>query len=153
MPLLSLKSGILMCAALVFAGGTAYGAQQLGTLTCTGGAASFTSQVSAYTVSVEQNLSGGSQGSGAGAGKVTFSPADIHVALSDFVTLYPLVAAGTTFSQCTLATGNKGGVTYTFSLVAIRTVAAVASTGTGADASDSYTDLGLQYGALQVTAN
>ncbi len=152
------KCLIAVAAMLVFAG-TAVAAPQssFGTLTCmtladgTGATSTVTSQVSSYAVGVQNvpNIAG--TGSGAGGGKVTFNPADLHISLSKFIDFLPLAEAGKAFQQCTLVAtaGNGVTATYTFQLVAISSVTAVAAGGNGSNTT-AYTDLQLQYGGLTV---
>lgn len=158
MRLLSKKGLILTAAMLAFAG-TALGAPPtaFGTLTCmttpdaTGTANSLTTQVSWYSVGLQNTVSIGSQSGGAGAGKVTFSPADLHISLSKFTEFLPIAQTGRALQQCTLVStaGNGVTATYTFQLVAVASVTAVAGAGNGPN-SVAYTDLQLEYGALTV---
>jgi hypothetical protein len=159
MRFLSEKGLIAAAAMLVFAGTAAATppGQSIGTLTCTTvpgetiATSTVTSQVSSYAVGVQNvpNVGGGSTGSG--GGKVTFT-ADLHISLSKFTAFLPLAEAGMAFQQCTLVATAGNGVmaTYTFQMVAISSVTAVAAGGNGSNTT-AYTDLQLQYGALTVS--
>ena len=107
--------------------------------------------MSSYDVGLAQSSNIGSQGSGSGAGKVTFNPADIHVPLADFPTFLPFVEDGRLFTTCTLShttTGNRT-IEYEFKPAAISSIDAIG--GNGADRDDvSYADVKLEFGQLLV---
>jgi len=136
--------GVLLCGASpAFAGGVK--------LSCASATEGVTvADVSSYDIGLAQDTSIGSGTSGAGAGKVTFNPADVHVPLADFQTFLPFVENGAHFTSCTLSdTAGTAVVEYDFKLVAISAIDAVHSL--GANRSDvSYTDLKLEFGALEV---
>ena len=76
----------------------------------------------------------------------------MHISLSKFtIDFYLFAEAGKAFQQCTLVAtaGNGVTATYTFQMVAISSVTAVAAGGNGSNTT-AYTDLQLQYGALTV---
>ena len=106
--------------------------------------------VSSYDVGLTQALSIGSGTSGAGGGKITFNPADIHVQLADFQRFLPFVENGTHFTSCTLSdTTGTNAIEYEFNLAIVGSIDAVRSL--GANRSDvSYADLKLEFGALEV---
>ena len=143
---------VLFAATMVVYSGMAFGSTSLGTMTCTASSSTFTAQVSLYKVTVQNSVNIGSQSTGAGAGKVTFSPAEVHVSLSKFSELLPIVEAGTPFQQCVLVStaGNGVTATYTFKLVLLTSVSAEAATGDGQDAG-AYTDVQFEYGAFTVS--
>ncbi len=143
---------VLFAGALALYSGTAFCLPSLGTLTCTSSSSSFTAQVSLYKVTVQSSVNIGSQSTGSGGGKVTFSPADVHVSLSKFSELLPILQAGTPFQQCTLVStaGYGASATYTFKLVVFTSVSAEAATGDGQDPG-AYTDVQLEYGGITVS--
>jgi hypothetical protein len=118
-------------------------------LSCTSTSGSLTSNVSSYDIGLAQSSNIGSASTGAGAGKVTFNPIDIHVPLAEFSTFLPFVEDGRLFTTCTLShtTGNRT-TEYEFKPVAISSLDAIG--GSGADSNVSYADLKLVFGQLLV---
>jgi hypothetical protein len=111
--------------------------------------------VSSYDIGLAQSSSStGSASSGAGAGKLTFNPIDIHVPLAQFSTFLPFVEDGRVFSTCTLSHTTTGNRTteYEFKPVVISSLDAIGFS--GADRGDvSYADLKLVFGQLLVQAS
>ena len=145
------KGWILAAVVLMFACPTAW-ASPVGTLTCTAASSgsSVTAQVSWYNVTVQDTSSIGTASGGNGAGRVTFSPVELHVSLSKFSEFLPFAETGKLFQQCQLVALAPNGVTstYTFSPVAVVSVSAVASSSANGDHAAAYTDVQLQYGTL-----
>jgi hypothetical protein len=120
-------------------------------LSCTSAAGTLTADVSSYDIGIAQSSSIGSQGSGSGAGKVTFNPADIHIPLADFSTFLPFVEDGRPFTTCTLSHTTNGNRTteYEFKPAAVSSIDAIGVS--RADRDDaSYADLKLVFGQLLV---
>lgn len=153
------KQGWMVAAAmLVFAGTAAASQSAPGTLTCmtspdsTGTTSSLTTQVSSYSVGIQTTVSIGSATGGAGAGKVTPNPADLHISLSKFTDFFQYLVTGRVLAQCTLVSTAANGVTatFTFQTVEVSSVTAVTAEGNGSNAT-AFTDLQLVYGTLSVS--
>jgi hypothetical protein len=149
------RSTLLGVASLFLCGASAAHAA-VGQLTCTSNTSTVTANLSFYDLGLSNTLNIGSQGSGAGAGKVTFNPLEIHTAVINFSQFLQAASSGATFSSCTLTTKTSGEtVEYIFKLVAIASLDAIArSPRTEGDRPTSYLDVKLNYGAVEVkTAN
>jgi type VI secretion system secreted protein Hcp len=88
-------------------------------------------EIEDYAFDVEQTLNIGSQSSGAGAGKITFNPFSITRKIDKASpTLFQMSCSGKAFQTVVLllrkaaggATGAVGFLTFTFKLVAIKTI-------------------------------
>ena len=75
------RSTLLGLASLVLCGASAAHAA-VGQLSCTSNTSTVTANISFYDLGLSNALNIGSQSSGAGAGKVTFNPLEIHTAVS-----------------------------------------------------------------------
>ena len=138
---------------LLFGSSVAHAA--VGQLTCTSNSSTITGNVSFFDLGLVNNPNIGSQTSGAGAGKVTFNPLEIHTSLVNFQQFFQALATGAAFSSCTLAVRANGNhIDYTFKLVAVASVDAIArSPRTDRDQPASYLDVKLNYGAIEVNTN
>jgi hypothetical protein len=127
-------------------------AKTVGTLTCTASTGQVKFNVSFFTFGLVQTLNIGSQSSGAGAGKATFQPLEVHAALSTFSSLVEAAGAGTAFENCILTTSfNDGSTTeFEFKLVAIKQLTVVASMQAQTNEPAHYTDMQFEFGAVQV---
>jgi hypothetical protein len=138
-----------VCALVVSATSFAH-AKPVGTLSCSGSAGSVKFNVSFFTFGLDQSQNIGSQSGGAGAGKVQFQPLEVHAALSTFATLAP--ALNKPFESCKLtAKENDGSQTeFEFKLVAITALTAAASQAPQDGDPARFTDVQLEYGAVEV---
>ena len=149
------RSTLLGLASLVLCGASVAHAA-VGQLSCTSNTSTVTANISFYDLGLSNALNIGSQSSGAGAGKVTFNPLEIHTAVINFSQFFQAASNGGTFTSCTLTTKTNGDtVEYKFSLVSIASLDAIArSPRTTGDKPASYLDVKLNYGAVEVkTAN
>jgi hypothetical protein len=124
----------------------------VGQLSCTSNTSTITANLSFYDLGLSNTLSIGSQSPGAGAGKVTFNPLEIHTAVINFAQFFQVAQNGGAFSSCTLTAKTNGeAVEYKFSLVAISSLDAIArSPRTAEDKPASYLDVKLAFGAVEV---
>jgi hypothetical protein len=145
------RSTLLGLASLTLCGATIAHAS-VGQLSCTSNTSTITANLSFYDLGLSNTLSIGSQSSGAGAGKVTFNPLEIHTAVINFAQFFQVAQNGATFSSCTLSAKTNGeAVEYKFSLVAISSLDAIArSPRTAEDKPASYLDVKLAFGAVEV---
>jgi hypothetical protein len=129
------RSTLLGLASLTLLGATIAHAA-VGQLSCTSNTSTINANLSFYDLGLSNTLNIGSQSSGAGAGKVTFNPLEIHTAVI----------------SCTLTAKTNGeAVEYKFSLVAISSLDAIArSPRTAEDKPASYLDVKLIFGAVEV---
>jgi hypothetical protein len=142
---------VAVCA-LALASTSAY-AKPVGTLTCSSSSAGqLRFNVSYFNFGVDNALEIGSQSSGAGAGKVTFSPLEVHASLSTFASLMGPAATGATFQSCILSTTLSDGsrTEFEFKLLAIKSLNAVASMPAQANEPARYADVNFIYGAIEV---
>ena len=126
----------------------------VGALSCSTATNEIKFNVSYFTFGLEAPTTIGSSSSGAGAGKVTFQPFDVHAALSTFGSLVGPASEGTHIATCTLTATLPDGApaTFVFKDLAIQSLTAVATmTGNGTDPA-RYTDVQLVYGAVEVKA-
>ncbi len=126
----------------------------VGKFTCNAPNGQVSANVSYYDISITAPTGIGSQGSGAGAGKVTFNPLVLHMSLAKFTSFSNLV--GEPITTCTLTTKLADGesVEYAFKLLEIQSIDAIARTGkTVDDLPARYTSISLAYGGLQVTTS
>ena len=124
----------------------------VGTLSCSTATQEIKFNVSYFTFGVAEPTSTGSSTSGAGAGKVTFQPFDVHAALSTFGSLVDPASEGTHIVSCTLTTTFSDGTqaTFVFRELAIQSLTAVASmTGNRTDPA-RYTDVQFVYASIEV---
>jgi len=130
-------------------------AKSVGTLSCTGSTSQIKFNVSFFDFGISAATDIGSQSGGAGAGKVTFKPLEVHAALSTFASLAEAAASGTAFQSCTLTTAfNDGSQTqFEFRPIVISSLTAVASMPAQEDEPARYTDVQFEYGAIQVKTN
>jgi type VI protein secretion system component Hcp len=143
---------LLGLASLALWGASVAHAAVVGQLACASNTANITANISFYDLGLSNTLNIGSQSSGAGAGKVTFNPLEIHTAVVNFSQFFQHLASGGTFSSCTLVTRTNGEtVEYTFTLVGITSLDAIArSPHTEGDMPASYLDVKLNFGSVQV---
>jgi len=142
---------VVVCA-LAIASASAY-ARPVGTLTCNSSSSGqLKFNVSFFNFGVQNTLDIGSQSSGAGAGKVTFQPLEVHASLSTFASLISPAANGSAFQTCLLNTTLSDGsqTEFEFKLVAIKSLNAVASMPAQANEPARYTDVNFEYGAIEV---
>ncbi len=142
------------CAVALSAGSLAY-AKPVGSLSCTGSSSSVQFNVSYFTFGIEQTLNIGSQSSGAGAGKATFQPLEVHAALSAFQPLVLPTAEGQAFQSCALTVTQKDGTTteFDFNLVAIKSLTVAASSSAEGGNPAQYTDVQFEFGAVKVKSS
>jgi hypothetical protein len=136
-------------ASLIFCGASVAHAA-VGQLSCTSNSATITANLSFYDLGLSNTVNG--ESTGAGAGKATFSPLEIHTSVINFQQFFQAAERGTAFSSCTLTT-KIGAETmeYKFSLVAISSLDAIArSPRNDRDKPASYLDVKLMYGAVEV---
>jgi len=135
--------------------GTAVAQAAVGQLTCTSSASTITANLSYYDFGFANTLNIGSSSSGAGAGKVTFSPLEVHTSLINFLPFFKAVTTGATFSSCTLATKTGGNsIDYTFRLVAVSSVDAIARSPRAPNNQPAaYLDVKMAFGAVEVTTS
>jgi hypothetical protein len=145
------RSTLLGLASLTLCGATIAHAA-VGQLSCTSNTSTITANLSFYDLGLSNTLNIGSQSSGAGAGKVTFNPLEIHTAVINFAQFFQVAQNGATFNSCTLTAKTNGeAVEYKFSLVAISSLDAIASSPrTTEDKPASYLDVKLIFGAVEV---
>lgn len=126
-------------------------AKPVGTLSCTGSNSQLKFNVSYFDFGLTNPSDIGS-GAGAGAGKVTFKPLEVHAALSTFVSLAEAATRGTEFQSCTLTTMlNDGSETqFEFHPLIITSLSAEASMPAQASEPPRFTDVQFQYGAVEV---
>jgi type VI secretion system secreted protein Hcp len=109
-------------------------------------------QIPTFSLDIEQTLNIGAQSSGAGAGKVTFNPLVIKRPVDQTSpVLFRDCASGVTFKTLTVnVVGSNPAVniplTYTFSLVAVQTIAYDSGDGSSAP----METVSFQYGALEI---
>ena len=142
---------VAVCA-LALGSSVAY-ARPVGTLTCSSSSAGqLKFNVSYFNFGVQNALDIGSQSGGAGAGKVTFSPLEVHASLSTFASLMTPASEGTPFQSCLLSTtlGDGSRTEFEFKLVAIKSLNAVASMAAQGNDAARYTDVNFIYGAIEV---
>lgn len=94
------------------------------------------------------NTSNSNPGSGASSEKTTLQPFVMHAALARFVDLYGAVAAGGTFSQCSLETTATSGDILIFTLNSVRfeSIDAIASSTT----QSAFTAATLTYSGIAI---
>ena len=124
----------------------------VGTIACSTSTEEIKFNVSYFTFGVATPMSAGSSTGGAGAGKVTLQPLDVHAALSTFGSLVQPATTGEHIASCTLTTALPDGApaTFVFKELAIQSLTAVASmTGNRTDPA-RFTDVQLVYAAVEV---
>jgi type VI protein secretion system component Hcp len=142
-----------LAACAVFAAAQKTHARAVGRLACTNASGTITAAVYGYSLDVQQSLNIGSQGNGAGAGKVTFSETEMDLDAGAYTALLQDVTSGEHFAQCELTT-NGGGLTADFKLVLfddVKLAGGTAETPQQLSRLDPVTVLNFSYGALQVT--
>lgn len=144
----------LAVCALALSASAAY-ARPVGTLTCTGSSGQLRFNVSYFNFGLQNALNIGSQSSGAGAGKVTFQPLEVHASLSTFSSLMSQAANGTPLQSCVLNTTVSDGsqAEFEFKLVVIASLNAVASMPAQSNEPARYTDVNFEYGAIEVRSS
>lgn len=137
-----LAVGLLCCTTMAFA--------DVGQLSCTSAAGTTpAASVSYFDIGIANPVTIGSGSGGAGAGKVKFNPVDIHIPLADFTTFLAFVEEGTTFTNCKITSQNGPRTTeYEFKLAVISSIDAVSDA--GAARNDSFTDIKIEFGGLEV---
>lgn len=146
-----------LCLAAVLAIGPTVAHAAVGRISCASSAGTtLSAEVSYYDLGLVSPINVGSQSSGAGAGKVTFNPLEIHVSLDDFRQFFALATQGRGFESCAL-TSHVGAsrIRYDFKLLELLSVDAVAGAATddsGAKAGvpSAYTDVKFSYGAVRI---
>jgi type VI protein secretion system component Hcp len=109
--------------------------------------------ISSYNLGLTQTLNIGSQSSGSGAGKVVLQPLDVHASIAQFSQLFRAATIGSSLGTCKLTVnGNDGAsVVFEFKLVAVKSLTVEAASGNRKDEeAAAYTDIQLQYGAIDV---
>ena len=147
--------GFAFACALLLSAASVASARPVGTLACTGSTGQIKFNVSFFTFGVEDPLNIGSQSSGAGAGKVTFQPLEVHAALSTFASLVGPATEGKDFQSCILTTafGDGAQSEFEFKLVVISSLAAAASSPAQQGEPARYTDVKFEYGAVEVKSS
>ncbi len=130
-------------------------AKPVGSLSCTGSSSSVQFNVSYFTFGLTQALNIGSQSGGAGAGKVTAQPLEVHAALTAFQPLVLPTAQGEPFQSCVLTVSDRDGSTteFDFTLVAIQSLTVAASSSAENGNPARYTDIQFEYGAVKVKSS
>lgn len=148
----SLGAFVLGVCVLGLSAATSAYARPVGTLNCTTSAGQIKFNVSYFNFGVQNTLSIGSASSGAGAGKITFQPLEVHAALSTFSSLLPALSTGGVIQSCLLNTtmGDGSPVEFEFKLVALASLNAVASMPAQNSEPARYTDANFEYGAVEV---
>ncbi len=135
----------------------------MGHLTCSGtNGGGINIDVTGYLLDLQQaqTLNIGSQSSGAGAGKVTFSDVTVEILAQDFVQVVGDMSSKQSFQSCELKAYNADGLTLKFALVSPTEVKLLGGT-SDRDAQDSagrqvpppVVRVTLSYGALQIMSN
>ncbi|MGB6193614.1 MAG: type VI secretion system tube protein Hcp [Terracidiphilus sp.] len=147
----------LLAAITTFAlsAGSMASAKPVGSLSCTGSSSSVQFNVSYFTFGLTQSLNIGSQSGGAGAGKVTFQPLEVHAALTAFQPLVLPTAQGQHFQSCSLIVSDRDGSTteFDFNEVAIESLTVAASSSAENGNPARYTDIQFEYGAVKVKSS
>jgi len=133
---------LMATAALLFAAASsAYAAQPVATLTCTGGT-TFSVNLSHFDLGVSDSASG----------TASLTPLTLHASLGSFGTLFQAQASGATIPTCTLTTLDSNGNSLQFNLqtVVITNVTAVASAATTVSQRAAYTKATLTYTSVHV---
>lgn len=142
-------------------GGSAQDSDIVGHLTCSGtNGGSINIDVTGYLLDLQQTLNIGSQSSGAGAGKVTFSDVTVEILAQDFVQVVGDMSSRQSFQSCELKAYNADGLTLKFALVSPTEVKLLGGT-SDRDAQDSagrqvsppVVRVTLSYGAVQIMSN
>ena len=141
--------------ALAFGAASVVYARPVGTLACTSSNGQVKFNVSYFTFGVATPTNIGSGSSGAGAGKVTFEPLEVHAALSTFASLVDAASTGVAFQSCTLSTtfGDGSQAEFEFRPVVISSLTASANMPGHNGEPARYTDVNLVYGAVQVKSS
>jgi len=144
---LTLGALALCCSSFAFA-------KPVGTLSCTGANSQVKFNVSYFDFGLSTPTTG-SQSSGAGAGKVTFKPLEVHAALSAFSSLVDAAASGSSFQSCVLTTTFNDGsrAEFEFRLLLIASLTAQASMAAHGNEAERFTDVQFEYGAVEVKAS
>ena len=124
----------------------------VGTLACSTATEEIKFNVSYFAFGLENPSSIGSSSSGAGAGKVTLQPLDVHAALSTFGSLIQPATNGEHIVSCTLTATLPNGAEaiFVFKELAIQALTAVASMAGNRAEPAEYTDVQLVYAAVEV---
>jgi hypothetical protein len=127
-------------------------AKPVGTISCTGATTQVKFNVSLFDFGVANATSIGSGSSGAGAGKVTFKPLELHAALSTFASLVDAAANGVEFRSCTLSTTLNDGAQAEFEFRTLRITSLTAEASMPAQANEParFTDVQFEYAAVEV---
>lgn len=143
-----------VCALALSAGPLAH-AKPVGSFSCTGSSNAVSFNVSYFTFGLDQTLNIGSQSGGAGAGKVTFQPLELHAALTAFQPLVLPTAQGQPFDTCALVLNERDGSSteFDFKLVAISSLTVEASSSAQDGNPAKYTEIKMAYGAVKVKSS
>ncbi len=146
------KSRFFRLLILVLCASTAAYARPVGTLQCSSSNGQVKFNISYFTFGLANATNLGSQSSGAGAGKVTFQPLEVHAALTTFASLADTASQGVPFQSCILSTTFRDGseAQFEFKLVVISSLAASASMADHNGEAARYTDINFEYGAVEV---
>ena len=120
-------------------------AAPVGSLSCASNAGDIKFNVSYFTFGVTETA--GSASSGAGAGKATFQPLEVHAALSTFSTLFLPAVQGVAMHNCMLTTAMTDGSTTTFEFkpVSIKMLTVVAERAGTTETPAQYIDVQFEY--------
>lgn len=118
-------------------------AADVGTITCQSASQTTQMDISYFEVGTKANPNTGSQSSGAGAGKVTFTPVfEIHVPLDSASTWGQALQTGSRFSSCTISvSGRHGPQNLTFSDLMVISVLSVGERRDDSPLPEYYTDV------------
>jgi hypothetical protein len=143
-------SGLAALAVLCLA--HAANATPVGSLSCATETQNITFNISYFTFGFSPASAGSATG-GAGAGKVTYQPLDIHAALSSFVTIAAPTADSPNVKSCTISTTLSDGasVKFVFKDLVVNSLTVVAERRGTAEAPAQYVDVQLEYGEVSVT--
>jgi hypothetical protein len=143
---MKVNTSTIATAALLLGGATsAFAAQPVATLACSGGT-SFSINLSHFDLGISDSANS----SGPTA---VLMPLTLHASLGSFGTLFQAQASGSSMASCTLTTQDSSGNTLQFTLqsVVVSNVTAVASAATTVSQRAAYTKATLTYSAVHVT--
>lgn len=137
-------------------GGTTKDNDVVAHVTCMGtNGGTISVNLTGYLLDLQHQSAIGSQSSGAGAGKVTFSDVQVEVPVSEFVPAASALMGGQSFQSCELRARNAGGLVLNFKLVSFAEVQLLGGTSNKTDLDQDnealpVVRLTMSYGGLQL---
>ena len=135
-------------------GGSARDNDVVAHVTCMGtNGGTISVDLTGYMLDLQAPTSIGSQSSGAGAGKVTFSDVEVEVPVKEFVAAASALTSGQSFQSCELSAWHAGGLVLNFRLVRLAEVQLLGGTSNKTDAeneTEPVVRLIMSYGGLQI---